>query len=59
MINGTQKFDLAGMVVFGLLGIGAIVGVCCGAKHQWFMFAICVIMFIALWAEYRKENTQK
>lgn len=51
------KGDIVGMVVFGICGMGALIGaVFCKATHQFATVGICAIMVIALYAEYKKEK---
>ncbi len=49
--------NIAGAVVFGILGLGALGGVIfAGATHQWVMVFICGAMTAASIAEIRREE---
>lgn len=53
-----QMFDVAGMVVFGLLGIVAFIAGCCGNYHQFLIAGICAVMFIALYTESKHTKSK-
>ena len=53
-----QMFDVAGMVIFGLLGIVAFIAGCCGNYHQFLIAGICAVMFIALYNEYKHTKSK-
>ena len=53
-----QIFDVAGMVVFGLLGIVAFIGGCCGNYHQFGIAGICAVIFIAFYNEYKHTKSK-
>lgn len=53
-----QMFDVAGMVVFGLLGIVAFIAGCCGKYHQFWIAGICAVMFIALYTESKHTKSK-
>ena len=58
MNDEPQIFDVAGMVVFGLLGIVAFIAGCCGNYHQFLIAGICAVMFIALYIESKHTKSK-
>ncbi len=49
--------DIAFAALFGVIGLGALVGaVFFGATHQYAMVAICAVMVAAAIAEIRREE---
>lgn len=54
----TQIMDVAGMVVFGLLGIVAFIAGCCGHTHQFWIAGICAVMFLVLYIEYKHTKSK-
>ncbi|MDR2890728.1 MAG: hypothetical protein LBV18_03880 [Alistipes sp.] len=52
--------NIAGAVIFGLLGLCALGGVIfAGATHQWAMVVICAVMVVASIGEIRREEKRE
>ena len=53
-----KVYDCVAVVVFGSLGLGAAVAVCCGAAHQAIVAMACGVMVWFAVAELRKLKTK-
>lgn len=51
-----QIMDVAGMAVFGLLGIVAFIAGCCGHTHQFWIAGISAMMATGFYIEYKQTK---